>query len=445
MYDPEIITSIINDAKQLVSKNRKKYDDLMKIVEHFISNNDIIVKSMQDYFFDLYTNDMYSLPMKLTDLLYNSDPIVAKYVMLEIKIYKYHSRISIDGIQFVHFTYINQEIKQNILDYTCLSPRAQLPCKSFGPEVMLINIYQDIINPLLIESWDDIFKIEIQLFKEISDHFKERLGGNDTNDVSDFNITSNKSSNKINNIHLVQQMMTMYSRFYNELHVAAKSSERNMSYEDINLDKYKKTLLSSYINEEYHVLIGQIAINAYNSFNKLGRLQVITSRQFNDEITNLKQILGDSITYNIVNLMIPTNLNLHRMTVYLDKSVILDIYNAGTFELVNYHNICDIYPSSIIKSCVNIGTPFVIMRFRLIDIWYTLYSIKKKHLNKDTTMPTIYRLLAEYINIRRKLNDNNIISDKYIGIYEDILLNKQRITAKLKDKYIPPYFPYLKK
>lgn len=488
MYDPETITDIINDAKIIVSKKREKYDGLMKVIEHFISDNDIIVKDIQSYFFDLYTFDMYTLPIKLTDLLHESDPEVAKYVTLDIKIYKYHSRISIDGITFVHFTYINREIRQNILKYICLSPRAQLPCKCFGPEITLINIYANIINPLLVEEWDNILQKERDIVKEIEAYFERHIGGydsifnsennieydNDSDSDSEFDIKyfggarhKRKQSiidrNMMNNWSLISQMNKIYtikqgtSTNYNPTNISVATSGIGtidiISDNNKDINTYRYIILNNFISEEYHVIVGQLAINVYNNIDRMGRLQIITSRDITTEVKELKGIVGDSITYHTVNLMVPTNLYLHKTTIFYEKQVIMDIYDAANTELVNYHNICTIHKDntqkmtllSKIKSCVNIGTPFVVMRFRLIDMWYMLYSIKLSHLDKNTAISSARRLLHEYINMRKNMNKNNVLSLNYIGFYEDILLAKQRLAVKLKVKFIQSYVPYLKK
>jgi len=435
MYNTEIIKNIIDEAKILVTNKRKKYDQLMKIIEEFISENDIYVKEISDYFFNLYTNDMFNLPIQLTDLLYNYDPILAKYATLEIKIYKYHSRISIDGIQFVHFTYINPEIRQNILKYSCSGLYTNLKCKCFGPEIILINIYADLINPSLSNNWSNLYKVEENLSNEIINDLDERVGG----------VEITKQT-------LIGQMMDMY--YGNLLKTSIIYNKNNFEIEYLqsfnkseNIHNYKQILINNYICDD-HVLIGKTAINIYNKTNKIARLQIITSKTFNNEIDILKDLLGSSISYSINNLKIPTNLNLHKLTIYINKEAIIDIYNAGNFEVINYNRLTDLKSDSNIKSSINIGTPFVIMRFRLIDIWYTLYNIKTGNIVKNIGMPVIFKLITNYIEMRKLLNLlnlTNIFSINYIGFFEDQILNKLRIAARLKIKFIPPYIPFLKK
>lgn len=409
MYDVSVIDSIIEDAKKIVSYRRSKYDKLMKVIQFFISEHDIIVNNMSDYFFDLYTSDMFNLPFKLTDLLYESDPIVAKYVTLEIKIYKYHYIMSIDGIQFVHFNYINAEIRKNILPYTC-----SMNCKCFGPEILLINIYANMVNPNLYKSWRELYNTEESMSTDIINQFSKKITG---------------GSRIIQKNNLINQMYNIYS-------TSLCSKPYNF---EIDID-YNDLLLKHYIKDS--VIIGQIAVNIYKNIEKIGRIQVITEKTFSEEIQILKGLLGNSISYSINNLKVPTNLNLHKMTIFYNNKAIMDIYDAGNYELIPY-NIVEFK-----KMNVKLGTPFVILRFILIDIWSTLYGMNTNILSKDIALSVVHRLIIDYIDIRILINTmkiSDIFSLKYIGIYEDIHLNKMRVAFRLKKNYIQPYIPYQKK
>jgi hypothetical protein len=216
------------------------------------------------------------------------------------------------------------------------------------------------------------------------------------------------------------------------------------SYINTDINKYKTILLNNYLCDD-HVLVGQFATNIYNNIHKIGRLQIITSRSFIDEIKILKGLLGDSITYSINNLKIPTNLNLHKMIIYYENDHIIDIYDAGNFELITYNKVSDISDINDISDKIRVGTPFVIMRFRLIDIWSTLYNMKTGSITKNIAIQVVHKLIEEYVNIRKKMENikiDNIFSINYNGFYEDTILKTMRVTAKLKISYIQPYMPY---
>jgi hypothetical protein len=423
MYDIDIINNRIIEAESIVKEKKQKYNKLMKIIECFISENDIIVKEAKEYFFELFTNDMYNLPLKLTNLLYDTDSQLAKYVMLDIKIYKYNSRILIDGITFVNFTYINPEIRKNILEYKCNGIYSNVIYKCFGPELLLITIYSDLINPNLCENWDYIYNKELNL----------------SNDM--INI-KNKIGSGYNNNSIINQL-------YNHLKLSSvKKSDNidintyivdNNNINDNIINKFKNILINYYKNEDY-IFIGQIAINLYINTNEKitiekKRIQIISQNDINYEINKIKSLIGNTFKYSINNLKIPTNLNLHKLSIYYNNKHLIDIFDAGNYELISYN----------ILNNVKVGTPFVILRFILINIWTLMYYINT---NDSSDMTHIYKLLDEYIYMRRYTNNldiNMIFSTSYIGQYEDILLTKLRVANKLKTKFIPSYYPLLKK
>lgn len=395
MYEKSsIVLDTIENAKKIVQHSRQKYDHLMKVIEFFISDNDIIVKSSKNYFFDLFTTDMYNLPKQLTDNLYKADPILAKYVTLVIKIYKYHSRIIINGITFVHFTYINSEIRKNILRYTTDGIYTNKKYQIFGPEIELITLYADLVNPTLMDTWPDLYTHERMLAKKINNNLKYRIeisGGNENN-IIDYT-------------------------------------------------------LNNFISDK-HVIIGQLATMIYQNYKsyKVNRIQIITENSFDVELKNIKKIFP-SITYTINNLKIPTNLNLHKLTVsiYKNKSKrsFLDIYDAGNYELIPYTTVCNIKTSMKIKSCLQIGSPFVIKRFRLIDIWASLYMINAGYIPKESNI--VDRLIEDFVIINNtKITDLKLLFPiTYIGYLEDVLLIRERLAVKLKVKFIAPYIPSL--
>ena len=428
MYDQDVILKLIENAREIVNDSKQKYKHLMKTIEEFIHDNDIYVKEIKDYFFDLYTFDMFKLPMELTNLLYDTDPNIAKYVSLEIKIYKYHSRISIDGIYFVYFTYVNSEIKKNLLNYYCKGLYTNNKIKCMGPEIMLISIYADLVNPSMYKQWKEIYVKENKLSSEIIDNLKSRINEETVGAGID------KS--------LIEQM---YSMYFSDIKLSTKSL-----HDDLNND-FTNIILNNFLNNDSHILIGNCAYNIYMGINILGRIQIITSRKYNEEIDILKGLLGNSIYYAINNLKIPTNFNITKMTVYYENKPLLDLIDIANYETINYVKLSDITNISgenYIKKDVNIGTPFTILRFILTDIWYIMYNINSGNLSKEKYINIVYVLITEYVKLRSiftKFDINLLFSTKYIGFFEDPLLNKQRIMTKLKIKYIPPYMPLTSK
>jgi hypothetical protein len=389
MYDKlTIVDDMIDEAKLIVKKSRQKYDSVMKIIEEYIAANDIIVKNNDLYFYELYTTDMFHLPKELTDIIYNHNKSL--YVVLTIKIYKYHSRIAIDGITFIHFTYINQEIFDNVIKYTRQGFFTNKKYRIFGPEIELINLYADIINPLHIDKWIDLYNLERVLISDISKNLKTRI------------------------------------------------FEGGSGHELINktIDQVFKEFVSP-----RHVIIGQLAVLAYQNIkvNYITKIQLITENPLHDELKRLK-VLFPKLDYSINNLKIPTNLNLYKLTCSLKidniKKIFIEIYDAGNHEIIAFTTL-KIRSSIYIPNNLQIGSLFVIKRFKLIDIWYTLYLTNIKILNNtDYLISNLIDELLEMDSIK-----NNMFPVTYIGKLEDTILIKERIAVKLKSNYIPPYTP----
>lgn len=489
MYEKSIdlITKIIDDAKVIVCNEKKKYDKLMVVIENFIHDNDIIVKEIKDYFFEVYTNDMFSLPNKLADVLYEYDPQTAKNVMVLIKIYKYHCKLNIDGITFVSFTYLNNEINNNIIEYRQKGYYTSHQLKFFGPEIQLINLYADLVNPNFIDSWPDLYKHEKEYTKDINNSLVKRINDlkfNDTDhkknkkhntadtttntssdtttDTTDTSSDSSSSSDyvggatckrsKYSNVNIQNYsksknvLYTELSDYYNifsKKNMSKKIYASNVVTGDISKSSNKDLTISkifnTFIDNDSHILIGPASVLLYTNKNiKISRIQIISKRSLNEEIDNIKKIFPDNLVYQIRNLLIPTNLNLYKLIVYVDKEPVLDIYNASTFELVPYNIL------SRNNNDIPVGSPLVILRFRLVDLWNTLYNIKYNNIKSNIGLSIVNRILEDYSTMRKMIDNmelSSIFPITYMGLYEDTQLSKERVTNRLKKRFIPPYIP----
>lgn len=400
MYDKEeIINTRIEEAREIILKSRKKYDKLMALIEKFIIDNDIIVnKSTERYFFDLFTYDM-ELSRTLTLLLYKSDPVLAKYVTLVTKIYNKHQRLIINGITFASITYINKEMRENIMSFECECEFINGKYKCFGPEIQLINIYTNLYMPLEINRWLELIKIEKNLYNK---EFQRRItgGSRDVNSDSEDDSSSDDSDTNI---------------------IINKSLP------------FVEQLLLYYVSKK-HVIVGKVAIDFYNDTTnaKNTRLQIISEKPFNTEIKKLRKIFS-SINYSISHLHLPTNLNMYKLIIYHDKKPVLDIFNAASFQVIPYN----IFYHK--NKRLQIGSPYVIKCFKLIDVWNILYLSNTGVIDKDKSS----NIINMTMNFKLDTNIEKLFPLNFIGQYEDLMLRRERLANKLKIKYIVPYMPYL--
>jgi hypothetical protein len=158
--------------------------------------------------------------------------------------------------------------------------------------------------------------------------------------------------------------------------------------------RFGRVLRNKYAAGAGRVLVGSAAIALLTGRNVAGgdRLQVVTAGRLEDdaqEIAALAEADGLEILWKIDDPKIPTDLRLRRMTVHAvaggRREPVLDVYNSAAFDLVpyvllgpatggrkserkswhSYKKVGGPAPPAGLK----IGTPFVIMRYKLIDMW----------------------------------------------------------------------------
>lgn len=411
MYEKEDdIVKIIEDAKGIISKSRQKYDKLMRRIEEFIIDNDIIVnKNDEKYFFDLYLYDM-NLSKNLTILLYNLEPLIAKYITLITKIYNRHQRIIIDGITFVHISYINNEIKNNILFYECNCKFIKGRYKCFGPEIQLIDLYTNLYMPIDTSKWPELLIKEKELIKNLRESIKNRLitGGNEDSNADDADDADDSSD----------------------------KSDGDKSDGDCS-DSIVKQLLLRFVKNR-HIIIGKIAVDLYNNkkiiqFNKL-RLQLITEVSLDEEIDILKKKFPD-LRHVISHLHLPINLNIYKIILYHGKTPVMDIFNVATFQ------ICPFNINIFNNKKLQLASPYVIKCFKLIDVWNILYMSKVGLISSNVANNIIDHTMSDELP---QMPIKNQFPLNFIGKYEDLNIKRERLANKLKTKFIIPFMPYQK-
>ena len=167
-----------------------------------------------------------------------------------------------------------------------------------------------------------------------------------------------------------------------------------------------RVLRDQYAAGSGRVLIGPAAIALLTSRPVAGaeRLQVITTGLLDTdagEITAMAQRAGAEVAWRIEDPKCPVDMRLRRMTVYLvhagsagkRREPILDVYNSGAFDLI---------PCTTVAAgphggpALKIGTPFVLMRFRLIDMWTMQVLLRMGVVNADYARGVLYGMLTAY-------------------------------------------------
>jgi hypothetical protein len=187
--------------------------------------------------------------------------------------------------------------------------------------------------------------------------------------------------------------------------------------------RFHRILRDKYAAGPSRVLIGPSAIALLTGRSVAGeeRLQVITAGRLDgdaQEITALAKAAGVEVAWKIDDPKIPTDPRLRRMTVHVvtggRREPILDVYNSAAFDLVPYVTLAPPAPARRggkargrrapaedtdergPPATLKIGTPFVLMRYRLIDMWTMQVLMQMGAVNAGFAKTVLNGMLAGY-------------------------------------------------
>jgi ASC-1-like (ASCH) protein len=130
---------------------------------------------------------------------------------------------------------------------------------------------------------------------------------------------------------------------------------------------------------------------------------------------------------------------LERLLIHIND-VPIEAYNAGMYQIAPYVTFTD---------QVKVGSPFLVMRYRLLDLW-VLTCMKDINIYvKEKGKEYVQYILKDYLDIykvyEKLMADGRfevIFPVTYAGTYEDILLNFRRLHPYIQP---PPYIPFSKR
>lgn len=187
--------------------------------------------------------------------------------------------------------------------------------------------------------------------------------------------------------------------------------------EDIMTRAKLYSLIYDMVRKPDNVLIGNGALQLLNgatNIDKEQRLQLVTTHNLSVFQKMFKQ---SNVTTSIANLQLFVDPRLCRLTIYVNKEPFIDVFNAGTYELL---------PFTVVRGmCV--GSKYLLMCYRLIDIWTmrlllgmkviksqyaeTMISIFKKQFDSMQKLPVVPTLFTGTIvnyELFIKRNNNEI-------------------------------------
>ena len=409
-------------AISVIMSDRLKYLTFYEILENYIQNNSqnniliggeiatnmlllnkiknkISVNSFQCY--DLYSDSNKYHAYELANLFYSPEGL-GLYTNVETDeiIYK----INVNGrriAQFLPLIHIKGKDISVSLPKICSGIFTKTMLNCMGPEVRLIDTYQQLTSPNMVKNWPSLLKNEHNLRQLLLDTLRSKIS----------QIFGGSSKQHNNNIiqHIIQHII-QYLQSSNCVFIGTRAIK--------------------YLNKETPKLYEKV--------------QAITKYPLKEEATNIMKLLktkGIQINYKITSPHLPTDIKLQRLTIKYKHSSgktesIADIYNSAEYSLI---------PFNIAPTQEKIGTLFVLMRFCLIDIWILILIQKMGgYLTNEYVKIALNRIINEYeslSNIYKKTNkpfSENLSS--YIGVYENPILYQKRQRIE-KPKSRTYYYP----
>jgi hypothetical protein len=417
-----------------VLEDRKKYipylDKIKKFaIEHGVyALQDVDTSDIHRFKYDLYTYNAVKISRALCDYLYEDDDPVTWYVKVLTKIKYYRFVIMLNERELCTVTDIPNYRNARISDIIDKVEKDGM--LYIGPEIYLISTYDKLCDTTYEDEWPELLK-SIKALKESFIHLKS-TAVHASVDVAD--SVSQKEEFSAEEMHY-------------ELSLSATAIQT------------KKSVFEAILSSDIlirAILIGEMALKLYQKQNPSTcvRMQLLTSIGLVEEARNIIDVCRSISVLSYKDPMdpqLPIDPRLRRVTLYLNGEPIIDIFNTASYlpipiQTLKYdsthgqHRDHDRHAGQVIQ----VAIPFVLLKFRLIDIW-TIRVLKGIRVIKDEYASHMigvfrqsYKSIFEYLNL--KIQRNDVEKIKYVGIYDDYETKIKR-DASSESSFIHPYYP----
>lgn len=459
MYSINYLDKIWNDVENKIYAERLNYIKIYEIIEGYISEfnkesskSSIMIggtmginlllqkeRTIDDFEYELYAEDAF---LHANNLINKID---ASFTNIKNKEDKEKNREK--NIMFLKTTIPNIKY-QIIIDlrviitifklienaYDLILP---MKFKTFdkkhdilvvSPEILLIDIYRTLYSPNQASDWEKSLNNEVKLFK----HLKNRLSfETEKKGSSENQITQN--DRKLIELNILKQFIT---------------------------------------NNKNVILIGEHALKVIIGTEKTTPvIQIISQNIIEDDFIEIEKIIKSTYKRNLLVTKLTRELNImkdfriRRTTIKIgDKSSqkdIIYIYNSGQYDLLPFNTATD----DETKKFIQIGNPFVLLRFLLIDFWMVRWIKYISGIDESFAEQRLSSILNKILILRTRMqfkSDANIdtkyfdsvsdlrifqsLSSDYIGFYDDENISQKLLIKDLTKKFYD-YYPseYFKK
>lgn len=447
----DYLVALETNAMKFIDGERKRLSPIYESIENYIKDNSLIISQPEFLYEDVFNlaklncitifgENIFRHATKLINkisatleeyeskLPENQNPLSidcsARWLTLRTVVAHEEINIFYDGRPLVVFKTLNRYKSLDIFKLlipihsnTGFFTKSQLLL--IPPELELMEVYHKLYSPDQAEHWEDLLKMEFNLYEKFAHRKKEIIGGKE-------------------------------------------ECSRNIV---TNIENVKKLLVLDFLRNQPAILIGdwatklmQMGIDGKPFKDTFEKVQIIIDspiEEFNELLENfLKTLTPYKPTFREEKLHIISDSRLKKYTFYMNglcsvsgqkfEKPFLDVFNSGTYELIPYRLSSEFGSSKDYPDDVKIGSAFVLLRFLLLDIWI-LRVIKNLGLLTQAILETkINKLFQIIADIKNARNFSGLIAkfgqhNNYIGQYQSFIIYQKN---KLLDAKFPPYAPY---
>jgi hypothetical protein len=428
----DVVARAEDAAEERVFLDRKRYEKFMAAAEHFAAEHGLIVGGetatrlligdasgpapvrLDSFHLEFYSQRAVPHARALGDALYAVDPDgLGHYTSVQTKVADYLMAVQVDGRELATVTNLPRHRGVSTAAVVIPTPRPSqfardaakkpLTLKCMGPEIQLIEVYAKLCDPALAADWGKNAAAEASLRGIFCSEVAKKIEG----------VTTGGDAPK-------------------------------------SMPQLRRRLLEDFCRGLGRVLVGAEAL-ALTAGGPPGRLQVVSAEPLEREAAAAAAIaarLGYETAWRIDDPQLPTEPRLRRMTLHvvLDRNrreAVLDVYNAAAFELIPYRMV----------NGLRVGTVFVLMRFRLIDMWTLLLLIQMRAIDLGFGKQLLrghldgYRRLVKDYEATLRLEASEAVAQlmpaaAYSGRFEDPEIAIKRAASSGTRYY--PYYPAAK-
>lgn len=442
-----VVAVAVEFAKGEAMKDRTQYARFMECIERFAAGARLVIggraatqallgaaaPDIDSFFFELFSDRAHEHSRKLAKALYEVDPDgLGHYTTLITRVPDGEYLITVDGRDLVRISglAIGKRRESSTLGHLMPSTRPgifdpKVKLQYMGPEVQLMGIYASLCDPSAASTWEGALADEAKLRQVMMGEIHAKI----------------------------KQFATAG---------AADAPSDNASWQT-RRDAFADAILRAFGAGPGRVLIGDLAISSVTKSSS-GRhaMQFVTSNRLEDERLALAKLATNfrlTIHGATDNPNVPQDARLRKLTVYVDghpqgrTDPIVYIFNSANHELVPY------VEGAGALAGLRVGTPFVVLRFRLVEMWTVQLIQRMGHIPAAYARAILADLVSDVAAVGGAL-DHSLAAlaakptesameailplYNFIGRLESAeLARKRRAETEKRQKkaFHPPYYP----